>query len=178
MTDRVENRVSDRDAPLADAAVAYSRGLIAERDGRVDIAADAYALAEKTYLGLPRPVDAALALARRGSCLLAAGQGGVPMLADALKVLDDLGANWEGRAMRAEGISTPRPKAGGKGYGDRLSPREEEVARLAASGLTNRAIADELFLSPRTIAHHLERAMRKTGASSRTMLADRLRQDS
>jgi DNA-binding NarL/FixJ family response regulator len=104
-------------------------------------------------------------------------------MVDALTTFDDLGANWEGdqlrRAMRAQGISTPtRQRGGGKGYGDRLSPREEEVARLAASGLTNRAIAQELFLSPRTVAHHLERAMRKMGASSRTMLADRLRQSS
>ncbi|MFF0964764.1 LuxR C-terminal-related transcriptional regulator [Streptomyces sp. NPDC003703] len=50
---------------------------------------------------------------------------------------------------------------------DRLSPREREVAELAASGLMNREIAVVLHLSPRTVEQHVARAIRKTGALSR-----------
>ncbi|WP_419994652.1 ATP-binding protein [Streptomyces boninensis] len=56
----------------------------------------------------------------------------------------------------------------------RLSPQEREVVRLAATGATNREIATQLFLSPRTIGHHLYRAFPKLGISSRTELANLL----
>ncbi|MBT2526379.1 helix-turn-helix transcriptional regulator [Streptomyces sp. ISL-99] len=53
----------------------------------------------------------------------------------------------------------------------RLSAQEREVVRLAATGATNREIATQLFLSPRTVGHHLYRAFPKLGVSSRTELA-------
>ncbi|MER7171888.1 AAA family ATPase [Streptomyces mesophilus] len=56
----------------------------------------------------------------------------------------------------------------------RLSPQEREVVRLAATGATNREIATQLFLSPRTVGHHLYRAFPKLGISSRTQLSDLL----
>ncbi|MGW0708500.1 AAA family ATPase [Streptomyces sp. NPDC002643] len=52
----------------------------------------------------------------------------------------------------------------------RLSPQEREVVRLAATGATNREIATQLFLSPRTVGHHLYRAFPKLGITSRTEL--------
>jgi predicted ATPase len=48
-----------------------------------------------------------------------------------------------------------------------LSPREEQIARLAADGLTNREIAESLVLSPRTVEVHVANALRKLGLSSR-----------
>ncbi|ANZ20441.1 transcriptional regulator [Streptomyces noursei ATCC 11455] len=51
----------------------------------------------------------------------------------------------------------------------RLSPQEREVVRLAA---TNREIATQLLLSPRTVGHHLYRAFPELGIGSRTQLAD------
>ncbi|GAA2680141.1 helix-turn-helix transcriptional regulator [Streptomyces lunalinharesii] len=56
----------------------------------------------------------------------------------------------------------------------RLSPQEREVVRLAATGATNREIATQLLLSPRTVGHHLYRAFPKLGIGSRTQLADLL----
>jgi DNA-binding CsgD family transcriptional regulator/tetratricopeptide (TPR) repeat protein len=53
-----------------------------------------------------------------------------------------------------------------------LTRREREVAMLAASGLSNRAIADQLVLSVRTIEGHLLRASAKVGADSRRALGD------
>ncbi|MEU7854483.1 AAA family ATPase [Nonomuraea sp. NPDC049141] len=52
-----------------------------------------------------------------------------------------------------------------------LSPREEEVARLAADGLTNKEIAESLFLSPRTVEVHIANALRKLGLTSRRQLS-------
>lgn len=53
-----------------------------------------------------------------------------------------------------------------------MSPREGEVAELAATGLTNREIAATLYLSPRTVEQHVARAMRKLGIASRQGLAN------
>lgn len=48
-----------------------------------------------------------------------------------------------------------------------LSPRELEVLTRAAMGQTNQAIAQALFLSPRTVHSHIEHMLRKTGSASR-----------
>jgi len=53
---------------------------------------------------------------------------------------------------------------------NQLSQRETAIARLVASGLTNQAIADALFLSDRTIKNHLTRMFRKINVKSRTAL--------
>jgi len=52
-----------------------------------------------------------------------------------------------------------------------LTPREIQVIRLVAQGLTTRRIARQLQLSERTIDNHVSRAMRRTGSPSRTALA-------
>jgi len=51
-----------------------------------------------------------------------------------------------------------------------LTPQELRVAELAAGGLSNREIAERLFLSPRTIGAHLYTAFRKLGITSREQL--------
>jgi PAS domain S-box-containing protein len=49
----------------------------------------------------------------------------------------------------------------------RLSPREQQVVQLAAEGMTGRAIADRLVLSPATVKTHFEHAYDKLGVSDR-----------
>ncbi|GAA4566550.1 helix-turn-helix transcriptional regulator [Planotetraspora kaengkrachanensis] len=58
----------------------------------------------------------------------------------------------------------------------RLTPREWEVARLAAQGLTNQRIADRLFIGVDTVKKHLGRALDETGCASRVELAALWRQ--
>ncbi|HEV7758509.1 MAG TPA: helix-turn-helix transcriptional regulator, partial [Acidimicrobiales bacterium] len=55
-----------------------------------------------------------------------------------------------------------------------LSRREHEVARLAARGLTNRQIAERLYVSVRTAESHLARVFTKLGVHRRDELAELL----
>jgi DNA-binding CsgD family transcriptional regulator len=52
-----------------------------------------------------------------------------------------------------------------------LTPQELQVTRLAAAGLSNRDIAAQLFLSPRTVGYHLYKAYPKLGVTTRAQLA-------
>jgi DNA-binding CsgD family transcriptional regulator len=58
-----------------------------------------------------------------------------------------------------------KPRAGDN-VADRLTAQEFEVASLAASGLTNKQIAERLFLSHRTVSGHLHRAFPKLGITA------------
>jgi DNA-binding CsgD family transcriptional regulator len=51
-----------------------------------------------------------------------------------------------------------------------ITPREAEILELVAAGLANKEIAARLYLSHRTVEKHVESLLRKTGATSRTML--------
>ncbi len=53
----------------------------------------------------------------------------------------------------------------------RLSERELETLRLVARGMSNRAIAEELFISEKTVKNHLYSAFKKLGVRDRTQAA-------
>ena len=93
----------------------------------------------------------------------------------ALAIFERLGARpWVDRAtaeLRATGQAKPRA---GDNVLDRLTPQEFEIATLAASGLTNKQIAERLFLSHRTVGGHLHRAFPKLGIATRAALRDAL----
>jgi DNA-binding CsgD family transcriptional regulator len=55
-----------------------------------------------------------------------------------------------------------------------LTAQEQQIAELAARGLSNRAIAERLFLSPRTVGSHLYRIFPKLGITTRAQLRDSL----
>src|SRR5215470_8692406 len=64
-------------------------------------------------------------------------------------------------------LTTQRAAVGNPG----LTRRELEVAALVAEGLTNRQIADRLFISERTADSHLEQIRQKLGVSTRSRIA-------
>jgi non-specific serine/threonine protein kinase len=78
----------------------------------------------------------------------------------------------EGVALAVEGTAAPKPVAPVKSASDfRLTPRQLEIARLVAGDLTNRQIADRLFLSERTVETHITNMLNKLGLNSRIQLS-------
>ena len=94
------------------------------------------------------------------------------MLTEALATFDRIAAQgWRARVeaeLVAVGAAPPeRSSAAGR----ELTSQELQVVRLAAGGLTNREIGAQLFLSPRTVGHHLYKAYPKLGVNRRAELA-------
>ncbi|MFD5693902.1 ATP-binding protein [Streptomyces rubiginosohelvolus] len=173
--------IADRDAPAARAALLTSRALLTAMDDPQSghAPSDAlYASAADAWTRLERPYEAAYVKEARGLHLLASGvPGGRTVLQEAIAAYQDIDAVWDvlrcQRELREHGQTTVR-RPGALGYGDHLSPRERAVARLASLGLSNREIASELVLSHRTVEHHVARALRKLGVSSRTEIGPHL----
>jgi DNA-binding CsgD family transcriptional regulator len=93
----------------------------------------------------------------------------------AMDAFEQLGARpWAARAaneLRATGIHRERDVAPDD-VG--LTAQQRQIAELAAAGLTNKQIAERLFLSPRTVGYHLYQIFPKLGVTSRAALRDAL----
>jgi DNA-binding CsgD family transcriptional regulator len=94
-----------------------------------------------------------------------------PILTTALESFARLGASGlaeEARVeLRASGVSTAPVRADPLAE---LTAQQREIVRLAARGLRNREIAEQLMLSPRTVSSHLYNVYPKLGISSRNQL--------
>jgi len=103
-----------------------------------------------------------------------AGESRVSLRA-ARDAFDALGAlPWGERArqeLRAAGEMSRRPSPGALDY---LSPQELQVALMAAEGMTNRQIGQQLYLSHRTVSTHLYRIFQKLGITARSQLPNAL----
>jgi non-specific serine/threonine protein kinase len=78
----------------------------------------------------------------------------------------------EGVAFAVEDKPAPKPAPPVRSASDTvLSRRQLEIARLIADDLTNRQIADRLFLSERTVETHITNILNKLGLSSRVQLS-------
>ncbi|MDX8049756.1 LuxR C-terminal-related transcriptional regulator [Lentzea sp. BCCO 10_0798] len=94
-------------------------------------------------------------------------------LRDAVRIFQSYQADhWVERAraeLRAAGDSTSEPKDH-----PGLTPQQAQIARLVAEGATNREVAARLFLSHRTVEHHLRNIFARLGVRSRVELTRRL----
>ncbi|WSY48391.1 LuxR C-terminal-related transcriptional regulator (plasmid) [Embleya sp. NBC_00888] len=96
-------------------------------------------------------------------------------LGDAFDTFRRLDATpWAARAgkeLRAAGGVRGKLQAGGIAA---LTPQQREIAMMAAAGLTNKQIAERLFVSPRTVSTHLYQIYPKLGVTTRAGLRDAL----
>ena len=103
------------------------------------------------------------------------------VLTEALGTFRQLGArSWAERAqseLRACGVAVTRVPREPDALRE-LTPQQRQIIRLASDGLSDREIADRLFLSPRTVGSHLYRSYPKLGIASRHQLRDVIAQAS
>ena len=89
------------------------------------------------------------------------------LLADACEALGDHDTASMERAAAEAALASLRPERAPRAAGD-LTDRELEVLGLLAAGKTNRAIAEELFISEKTVASHVSHIFTKLGVTSRS----------
>jgi DNA-binding CsgD family transcriptional regulator len=93
------------------------------------------------------------------------------LLRAAREGFDSLGAGpWAERAREELAAAGVPSRAPAPTVWSTLSAQELQVARMAAEGLSNRQIAERLYMSHRTVASHLYRIFPKLGIGSRTQL--------
>ena len=93
-------------------------------------------------------------------------------LRTAHEMFDAMGTEAFAARARRELLATgerARTRAAG-GTGPQLTPQEAQIARLARDGLTNPEIGTRLFISAKTVQHHLSNVFTKLGISSRSQL--------
>jgi DNA-binding CsgD family transcriptional regulator len=159
--------------PLAEAHALRPRDPVAAA-GRADEASALLAVGE-------RRIDAGRALLTAGIAYGDAGERATARarLREASEIFQASGARGlaaqAARAQRRLGVRVSAAPPGGHASGQHgLSPRENEIAQLVAEGLTNQLIAEQLFLSVRTVETHLSHVFAKLGVSSRVGVATKL----
>jgi DNA-binding CsgD family transcriptional regulator len=152
------------------AAAAHASGLLEHsRQGLAE--------AVELYDGGPRPLALALALEDLGDASVESGatKEGLDAYGRALELYAQTGAAWDaGRIrgrLRALGVrrrlvSSQRPERGWEA----MTESELAVARLVADGLSNREVAERLFVSPHTVNSHLRHVFGKLDVNSRVEL--------
>jgi DNA-binding CsgD family transcriptional regulator len=157
--------------PWALAAAQHCRALLCAED---EGAEEAFAAAVEMHAGASRPFDRARTELAFGEYLRRARRRleAREHLRAALDGFEALGAPaWAESAragLRASGQTARRRDASTL---DELTAQELQIAHYVGEGLTNRDVAAQLFLSPRTIDFHLRNVFRKLGISSRIELA-------
>jgi class 3 adenylate cyclase/DNA-binding CsgD family transcriptional regulator len=148
-------------------------GLIEGGDDGIAHLREAVAVLEPS----PARLEHAYALANLGAALRRANHRAEARdhLRDALELAQRLGATLLAEEAHEELIATgARPRRVVQSGADALTPSERRIAAMAAEGMSNRDIAQALFVTLRTVEMHLSNAFRKLDISSRTQLATAL----
>ncbi len=171
-TEDLERRSSRASRVSASAIAARCRGLLAAAAG------DPVSALEHVQRSLERDAECPVPFERHRTLLLAGvihrrarhKSAARSALAEAAKGFGDMGAvGWAQRCeTEFQRVGTPARNA------TTLTATEQRVAELAASGLTNRQVAEKAFLSPKTVEANLARVYRKLNITSRAELGARM----
>jgi len=168
LMDKLEAMAARTTAPLMQTGVRFGRALLAnesEAENLYEKALDADPKWPFAYARLEMSYGAWLRRQRRIT-------ESRPHLRSARDAFDTLGLPpWADKAraeLRAAGERDAEPARKAR---QALTPQELQIAQMAAAGLSNRDIADRLFLSHRTVGAHLYRVFPKLGIVSRSELA-------
>ncbi len=148
---------------VLETVVAQARGAIHLAEGDARTALAQLREAHEGWRGLDARYEAARVRALLGLACRALGdeEGAELELGAARAAFEELGATPD--LARIEALT--RPRGARREYG--LTRREREVLALVATGLTNRAVAEALFISEKTVARHVANIFGKLGVSSR-----------
>jgi len=166
----VQAQVLGRSWALATAERGW--GLLHASKGELPAALEAFERAVEAHANLDEPFELGRTLLAQGQAFRRMKQWRLARdsLDRALEIFERLGA-----ALWTDKASTEIARIGGRSPGPiELTPTEQEVADLVGSGLTNREVANALFLSVSTVEANLRRIYRKLGVRSRTELSRKL----
>jgi DNA-binding CsgD family transcriptional regulator len=165
----LEERAASLHQPYARTMAARGRGLVEAARGDLPGALSSLERALQEHGNLAMPFELARTLLVFGSMLRRAGQKkrAREALQQARAIFVDLGALlWDQRVEDELGHISGRVTSAGE-----LTDAERRVAKLAAAGFRNREIAEQLFMSVRTVEGHLSHVYGKLSIRSRTELA-------
>ncbi len=172
---QLEARARESRIPWSLVASARCRGLLLSARGELDEAEHMFEGALATHAQLPMPFEHGRTLLAHGQLQRRRNKRRVAndSLEQARGIFAALGATlWEARAERELRSTGGRPTSRLT-----LTPAEQRVAELAASGLTNRQMAAALFISPKTVESRLARVYRKLDIRTRAELGGRIPAD-
>jgi DNA-binding CsgD family transcriptional regulator len=153
-------------------AAATGRALLAEANADPEVADQHYQAALVLHQHVELPVEHVETLLGYGTFLRRRSQPARarPHLAEALVLAEKCGATWLADQARAELAIAGGRRRRAREDPAQLTAQEQRVARLAAAGHSNKAIAGQLSLSAKTIEYHLAQVYTKLGITSRRQL--------
>ncbi|MDQ3760424.1 MAG: AAA family ATPase [Actinomycetota bacterium] len=152
-------------------AAATGRASLAEAEGDYEAAEAHFSSALALHQQVPLPLEQVETLLGYGAFLRRRGRPcqARPLLAEATAIAEANQAGWLAEQVREE-LAVAGGRRRSRNEATRLTIQEQRVARLAAAGHSNKAIAGKLTLSVKTIEYHLQQIYMKLGISSRRQL--------
>jgi DNA-binding CsgD family transcriptional regulator len=171
VTEELERSARHSPTPTAQGLALRCRGLLTGDPDVLLAAVAAHRMGPRPFLLAAACEDAGVALGSASRWDEAA-----PLLDEAVAAYEALEAVWDIARLRSaqRSLGTPQLRRARHrvSFGwESLTPTELKVVGLVAEGLTNRQIAERLFVSRRTIATHLEHVFQKLGHANRVEIA-------
>ncbi|WP_260765052.1 LuxR family transcriptional regulator [Mycobacterium sp. SMC-4] len=173
LTRALEHNGEQHDRRWMKAVGARCRAMLLAAGGDVTAAERVARLAMAEHESLPMPFERARTALVWGQLQRRLRRKGAAatILTEALETFERLGTPlWAQRAQAELSRTVVSPSDGNGG----LTESEQRVAELAASGATNKDIAAAMFITTKTVEHHLTKVYRKLGISSRAELGRRM----